>query len=253
MEQATTSRAPLKAPLPKIRYSLLVRGANAYVQRAWSVRNILGLHATIPVVWSAPAHLARPGAANRATRTRASTVEVIDHTGRRILEKDGLWLPRELEMGWLACCDPLHPELYPDEKASYVDATNMVLHDEVFLGLVCPVGPSGKDDLEVALARLAQLENTLTGSSYALGDNLTDVDLHLHALLVRLDPALAKHHPRERTRLADFPHLRSYQLQLHHLRGVGICTPFGQIERDYGVPQGSGLEDWSTMWGPAQS
>ncbi|RMH41683.1 MAG: glutathione S-transferase family protein [Deltaproteobacteria bacterium] len=128
-------------------------------------------------------------------------------------------------------------DLVPEPHRADIDAINARVYEAVNNG-VYKCGFAGTqaayDEAEAALfAALDELDATLAGRTWLVGDALTEADIRLFPTLVRFDAVYNIHFKCSRKRLVDYPNLLSHTVRMYRLPGVADTVDFDHIKRHY--------------------
>ncbi len=82
---------------------------------------------------------------------------------------------------------------------------------------------------------LDTLEQRLSQSRYLFGDRIVEADWRLFCTLVRFDAVYHGHFKCNLRRIADYPHLQGYLLDLYQLPGIAETVNLDHIKRHYYV------------------
>ena len=128
-------------------------------------------------------------------------------------------------------------DYYPEELRSEIDKINEFVYHNVNNGVYKAGFATTQEAYEEALVTLFDtldtLENRLTKQRYLIGNKLTEADWRLFTTLVRFDPVYVGHFKCNLKRIADFPALFNYLIDLYQVRGIAQTTNFDHIKRHY--------------------
>ncbi|MBV6414247.1 MAG: glutathione S-transferase family protein [Xanthomonadales bacterium] len=118
-----------------------------------------------------------------------------------------------------------------------IDAINAVIYDEVNNGVYkagfATTQRAYDEAVQALFARLDQLEATLSGQRWLLGEALTEADWRLFTTLIRFDAVYHGHFKCNLRRLVDYPHLWSYTRELYQAPGVAETVNMDHIKQHY--------------------
>ena len=77
------------------------------------------------------------------------------------------------------------------------------------------------------------LENKLSTNQYLTGNIITEADWRLFTTLIRFDPVYVGHFKCNLKRIADYPYLHSYMLDLYHQPGISETVNMEHIKNHY--------------------
>lgn len=90
-----------------------------------------------------------------------------------------------------------------------------------------------EEEVRALFASLDVLEKRLDGQRYLIGNVLTEADWRLFTTLVRFDPVYFGHFKCNIRRIADYPNLSNYILDLYQMDGVGETINMAHIKKHY--------------------
>ncbi len=128
-------------------------------------------------------------------------------------------------------------DFYPARLRSRIDEINALVYDNVNNGVYRAGFATTQDAYEEAFRALFDtldtLEALLARQRYLVGDSLTEADWRLFTTLIRFDPVYVGHFKCNQRRIADYPNLWNYMLDLYQIPGVARTVDFGHIKRHY--------------------
>jgi putative glutathione S-transferase len=128
-------------------------------------------------------------------------------------------------------------DLYPLSLRERIIELNDALFNELSSSVYSAATASDQGDYEKAFdsffVMLSELETRLSKQRYLLGDSITDPDIRLYTILVRLDVVYYSIFRLNLKRLTDFPSLWEYARELYQIPGFGDTTDFASIKRGY--------------------
>lgn len=233
------------------RYHLYVSMACPWAHRVLIMRALKGLEAAITVSKVEPLMLDEgwtlaEGAdpVNGARRmfevyqkakpdfTGRVTVPVLwDRKSGTIVNNESAELIRMLD-GWYGA-----PEFYPEAFRDEIDAVNERIYNDVNNGVYKCGFATSQDAYEDAYGKLFGtldwLEERLSRQRYLVGDRITEADWRLFTTLVRFDPVYHGHFKCNARKLAEYPNLWNYMLDLHAQPGVAATVDLATIKQHY--------------------
>lgn len=90
-----------------------------------------------------------------------------------------------------------------------------------------------EEEVRALFASLDVLEKRLDVQRYLIGNVLTEADWRLFTTLVRFDPVYFGHFKCNIRRIADYPNLSNYILDLYQMDGVGETINMAHIKKHY--------------------
>jgi glutathionyl-hydroquinone reductase len=128
-------------------------------------------------------------------------------------------------------------ELYPKALRKEIDKINEFLYENINNGVYRCGFASTQDAYEAAFeslfSALDRVESRLAGSTFLLGDTITESDWRLFTTLARFDAVYVGHFKCNRNRIEDFPHLSRYLRQLYLQPGIDDTVNIDHIKRHY--------------------
>ena len=73
----------------------------------------------------------------------------------------------------------------------------------------------------------------MSGLRYLVGDRITEADWRFFTTLVGLDAVYVGHFKCNKRRIADYPNLFNYMLELYQVPGIAETTNFEHIKQHY--------------------
>lgn len=128
-------------------------------------------------------------------------------------------------------------DYYPEELRADIDAWNEKIYDNVNNGVYrCGFARSQEaydDAITGMFDVLDELETTLEGKDYLIGNTLTEADLRLIPSLLRFDIVYVTHFKCNWKRIADYKNLSRYTQNLYEIDAIKKTTRFDHIKRHY--------------------
>lgn len=129
------------------------------------------------------------------------------------------------------------PDLYPAPLRAEIDAVNDRIYETVNNGVYRAGFARTQAAYDQAVAELFEtldrLEQWLSERRYLMGAQLTEADWRLFPTLLRFDPVYHGHFKCNRRRLADYPSLWGYMLELYQWPGIAGTTDLEHIRYHY--------------------
>jgi putative glutathione S-transferase len=128
-------------------------------------------------------------------------------------------------------------DYYPVDLRQEIDALNERIYAAVNNGVYRAGFASTQDAYEEAVVplfeTLDELESRLAGSTWLLGETLTEADIRLFTTLVRFDLVYHGHFKCNLRRIVDYPALWRFVRTFHALPGVAATIDVDHIKRHY--------------------
>jgi putative glutathione S-transferase len=128
-------------------------------------------------------------------------------------------------------------DYYPAELRAEIDRINDIVYPNVNNGVYRAGFATSQDAYELAaraiFATFDQLEARLSGHRYLVGHQLTEADWRLFTTLIRFDSVYHGHFKCNLRRVADYPNLWNYLLDLYQVPGIAETVSIDQIKRHY--------------------
>ncbi|KAA0972041.1 glutathione S-transferase family protein [Aureimonas fodinaquatilis] len=195
----------------------------------------------------------RPGAVPDTVNGAARLYEIYlkampDYTGRvtvpvlwdketqTIVSNESADIIRMLNSGFDAFGDASQ-DFYPEELRGEIDAINEQVYHAVNNGVYKCGFATTQAAYEKPFAQLFEaldsLEQRLSKSRYLVGDRVTEADWRLFTTLIRFDAVYVGHFKCNRQRIADYPNLWNYMLELYQWPGIAGTVNFQHIKHHY--------------------
>lgn len=130
-----------------------------------------------------------------------------------------------------------HLDFYPTDKANEIDKLNERIYNTVNNGVYKCGFATTQTAYEEALTplfdTLAFLEDTLSKSTYLLGDDQTEADWRLFTTLIRFDAVYFGHFKCNIKRILDYPNLNQYMKRLYDTPNIAKTVNLQHIKRHY--------------------
>lgn len=128
-------------------------------------------------------------------------------------------------------------DFYPEEKHDAIDKINTLIYDNINNGVYRTGFATTQISYEKAFQRLFdaldEVEEVLSQQRYLTGDTLTEADWRLFVTLIRFDPVYVGHFKCNKKRIADYPSLFNFMLELYQIDGIAETTNFEHIKHHY--------------------
>ena len=128
-------------------------------------------------------------------------------------------------------------DFYPEALRSGIEAWNAVIYDTVNNGVYKSGFATTQEAYAPAVTALFEtldrLEAHLARNRYLMGDTITEADWRLWTTLIRFDQVYVGHFKCNIRRLADYPALWGYMLELYQWPGVAETTDLDHIKFHY--------------------
>ncbi|WP_427023739.1 glutathione S-transferase family protein [Aureimonas ureilytica] len=128
-------------------------------------------------------------------------------------------------------------DLCPADLKAEIDAVNTLVYGKVNNGVYKCGFATAQDAYEEAFHALFdtldELDARLGAQRYLTGPRLTEADWRLFTTLIRFDPVYVGHFKCNKRRIADYPNLFHYTLELYQWPGVAETVDFHHIKHHY--------------------
>ncbi len=128
-------------------------------------------------------------------------------------------------------------DLYPETLRKDIDAINDFVYDNINNGVYRCGFAKSQEAYDAAFdqlfATLDELEKRLEQQTYLVGDTITEADWRLFTTLIRFDAVYVAHFKCNLRRIADYPNLSRYLIQLYHLPGIKETIHMDHIKQHY--------------------
>lgn len=130
-----------------------------------------------------------------------------------------------------------HDDYYPQALHNEIDEINDFVYERINNGVYkcgfATTQTAYEEAFDELFAALDQLEQRLAGQRYLVGSQLTEADWRLFTTLVRFDPVYVGHFKANLKRIADYPNLYNYLLELYQHPGVQETVNMQHIKQHY--------------------
>ena len=212
---------------------------------------------TIPDTVNGASKLSEIYVKAQADFTGRVTVPVLwDRETETIVNNESAELLRIFNRSFDAFGDP-SVDLSPEALLPQIDAMNESIYESVNNGVYkCGFATKQKaydEAFEQLFDRLDELEEHLSKERYLVGGRVTEADWRLFTTLIRFDAVYHGHFKCNRRRIADYPNLFGYMLELYQWPGVRETVNFHHIKHHYYGSHGTINPTGIVPLGPDQS
>jgi len=128
-------------------------------------------------------------------------------------------------------------DYYPQSLRQKIDAVNKPIYNNINNGVYRCGFATTQAAYERAFDRLFneldKLEQNLSGNRYLLGNQITESDWRLFTTLIRFDAVYVGHFKCNLKRIADYPNLSNYLIELYQVPGIAETIDIDYIKRHY--------------------
>lgn len=128
-------------------------------------------------------------------------------------------------------------DLYPESKRIEIDNINSRVYDDINNGVYRTGFATTQQSYEKAyhklFSALDEIEARLARQRYLCGDIVTEADWRLFVTLIRFDAVYVGHFKCNKKRIADYPNIFNYMLELYQWPGVAETTFVDHIKYHY--------------------
>lgn len=128
-------------------------------------------------------------------------------------------------------------DFYPEEKRNDIDSINKLVYENINNGVYRTGFASTQKAYEKSyhglFNALDKVEERLSQQRYLVGDKITEADWRLFVTLVRFDAVYFGHFKCNKKRIADYPNLFNFMLEMYQAEGVAETTNFDHIKHHY--------------------
>jgi len=128
-------------------------------------------------------------------------------------------------------------DYYPQSLRQKIDAVNKPIYNNINNGVYRCGFATTQAAYERAFDRLFneldKLEQNLSGNRYLLGKQITESDWRLFTTLIRFDAVYVGHFKCNLKRIADYPNLSNYLIELYQVPGIAETIDIDYIKRHY--------------------
>lgn len=169
--------------------------------------------------------------------------KLIDIKKGEIVQEDYHRLPHYFETVWKTKGTKAIPDLYPEKYRSQIDRLNRILFNDLENGAYAAGKAKTQAEYErnyyIFFNRLNYLERYLGKRRFLFGDTITDSDIRLYVVLVRLDVAYYFNFRLNGQRLRDYENLWNYAKELYSIPAFRNVTDFDAIKKGYFLGPGA--------------
>jgi putative glutathione S-transferase len=201
----------------------------------WAFRDVPGADAVDPIngfQYLSEAYIA----SDPQYRGRVTVPVLWDKATHRIVSNNDDHIMRMLETEFDALGDA-SLDLYPAAHRAEIDALNATIYENVNNGVYKAGFSTTQDAYERAVIALFEeldrLDERLASRRYLFGATPTETDWRLFVTLVRFDAVYVGHFKCNLRRIADYPNLSGYLLDLYQIPGIAETVNFDHIKRHY--------------------
>ena len=128
-------------------------------------------------------------------------------------------------------------DLYPKEKRAEIDEINTLIYNNINNGVYRTGFATSQISYEKAYTRLfdalEKVEDILSRKRYLTGNEMSEADWRLFVTLIRFDAVYVGHFKCNKKRIADYPNLFNFMLELYQWPGIAGTTFFDHIKYHY--------------------
>ena len=128
-------------------------------------------------------------------------------------------------------------DFYPEDKRTEIDSINEKVYENINNGVYRTGFASTQASYEKAYNRLFdaldEMEEILSQQRYLTGSKITEADWRLFVTLIRFDAIYVGHFKCNKKRIADYPNLYNFMLELYQWPGVADTTYLDHIKYHY--------------------
>lgn len=128
-------------------------------------------------------------------------------------------------------------DMYPAALRKQIDEINDFVYDNVNNGVYKVGFATSQQVYEQAFDKLFraldELEQRLSRQRYLAGKQITEADWRLFVTLLRFDPVYVGHFKCNKKRIADYPNLFNFMLELYQWPGIAETVNFDHIKQHY--------------------
>lgn len=128
-------------------------------------------------------------------------------------------------------------DFYPEDKQPAIDKINKNVYDNINNGVYRTGFATTQKSYEKAYNKLFnaldEMEEILSQQRYLTGDQMTEADWRLFVTLIRFDAVYVGHFKCNKKRIADYPSLFNFMLELYQWPGIADTVFFDHIKYHY--------------------
>ena len=167
---------------------------------------------------------------------RASVPVLWDKKERTIVNNESPEIIRMLNSEFDAFGDAAL-DLYPEALRAEIDAVNEPVYETINNGVYkcgfAATQEAYEEAVETLFRTLDELEARLGHQRYLAGARITEADWRLFTTLIRFDAVYYGHFKCNLRRIADYPNLSNYLLELYQVPGVAETVDLDHIKGHY--------------------
>jgi putative glutathione S-transferase len=168
---------------------------------------------------------------------RATVPVLWDKQEQTIVSNESSEIIRMLNTAFNAFADNPELDLYPESLRSEIDEVNTLVYESVNNGVYkCGFATSQsayEEAYDALFATLDKLEERLSTRRYLAGNVITEADWRCYPTLLRFDVAYYHLFKCNHRRIADYPNLFNYLLELYQVPGVSDLVNLDDIKNGY--------------------
>ncbi|MDJ0839091.1 MAG: glutathione S-transferase family protein [Acidobacteriota bacterium] len=130
-----------------------------------------------------------------------------------------------------------HGDYYPEPLRPAIDEINELVYHNINNGVYkagfATTQEAYTEAYDALFAALDKVEELLSKHRYLVGNQLSEADWRLFTTLVRFDPVYVGHFKCNKRRIADYPNIWNYLLELYQMPGVAETINMDHIKRHY--------------------
>ena len=169
------------------------------------------------------------------------TVPVLwDKKRKTIVNNESSEIIRMLNSAFNDLIDDEHAralDYYPKNKQSKINEINTLVYDNINNGVYRTGFATTQESYEQAYNKLFEalekVEKVLSDNRYLTGNEITEADWRLFVTLIRFDVVYVGHFKCNKKRIADYPNLFNFMLELYQCDGIADTTFFDHIKYHY--------------------
>ena len=128
-------------------------------------------------------------------------------------------------------------DFYPQDKQTEIDTVNAFIYDNINNGVYrtgfATTQTSYEKSYNRLFAALESVEDILSQTRYLTGNDITEADWRLFVTLIRFDVVYVGHFKCNKKRIADYPNLFNFMLELYQYNGIAATTFIDHIKYHY--------------------
>ncbi len=168
---------------------------------------------------------------------RATVPVLWDKQEQTIVNNESSEIIRMFNSAFNEFADNPELDLYPQSFQAEIDAINASIYEHINNGVYkCGFATTQKayeEAYDALFTTLDELEDRLATNRYLLGDVLTEADWRLYPTLLRFDIVYYHLFKCNHRRIADYPNLFNYLLELHQIPDIATMVDLDDIKNGY--------------------